>query len=534
MDSSHKISLPGGSTLDIIWVLIGLGILIRLVFIGLLNLLPEEAYYWNYARHLDIGYLDHPPMVAWLIYLSGLVFGRSEFSVRLPAFLGWFVFAYFMYRFTVITVGKSVGKPVLLLLAVLPIYLSVGFLMTPDAPFYVFWAGVLYFLSKVFFEGQSRAWYAVGVCLGLGLLSKFTMGLVVPAAFVYMLIDKEARQWFKKPYPYIALLLGFIIFTPDLFWNYQNHWASFAFQGTRRWSGGAEFSLHILLGTILVLITPLGLYEAIKVFVDFRKNRKKSRRQDVPRYRKELFLITFTLVPLLVFVVHSLQGQPKLNWTGPVWLALLPLIGARIYGMKLWRLESTAGRLTRRWVTTAAALAVLFSIGFGYMVAGMPGMVKDSGMVFPIAWKAYGNRIEELESRVEKDTRKEPLIIGLDKYWLASQASFYDPDGEYDLDTLPEVAGQNLFGGNGLMWNSWVTPEKADGRSGIIISFTEEKLKQKWVTDRFSRVGDINKETLTNFSGEIGHFYWRAGYGYRAVPSVALETYFNKPVVFIP
>ncbi len=34
---------------------------LRLVYLGSVELLPEEAYYWNYARHLDIGYLDHPP-----------------------------------------------------------------------------------------------------------------------------------------------------------------------------------------------------------------------------------------------------------------------------------------------------------------------------------------------------------------------------------------------------------------------------------------------------------------------------------------
>ena len=43
------------------------GAALRLVYSGQVELLPEETYYWNYARHLDIGYLDHPPMVAWLI-----------------------------------------------------------------------------------------------------------------------------------------------------------------------------------------------------------------------------------------------------------------------------------------------------------------------------------------------------------------------------------------------------------------------------------------------------------------------------------
>lgn len=62
-------------------------ILVRLLCVGYVELLPEEAYYWNYSRHLDIGYLDHPPMVAWLIRLGTAVFGESEFGVRAGALL---------------------------------------------------------------------------------------------------------------------------------------------------------------------------------------------------------------------------------------------------------------------------------------------------------------------------------------------------------------------------------------------------------------------------------------------------------------
>jgi dolichol-phosphate mannosyltransferase len=43
---------------------------LRFVYLGQLELIPQEAYYWNYAQHLDIGYLDHPPLTAWLIALA--------------------------------------------------------------------------------------------------------------------------------------------------------------------------------------------------------------------------------------------------------------------------------------------------------------------------------------------------------------------------------------------------------------------------------------------------------------------------------
>src|SRR5882672_4598331 len=30
-------------------------------------LLGDEAYYWLWAKHLSLGYHDHPPLIAWLI-----------------------------------------------------------------------------------------------------------------------------------------------------------------------------------------------------------------------------------------------------------------------------------------------------------------------------------------------------------------------------------------------------------------------------------------------------------------------------------
>lgn len=493
-------------------MLIGLGVLIRFIFIGLVNLLPEEAYYWNYARHLDIGYLDHPPMVAWLIYLSQWVLGKSELAVRLPAFLGWFVFAFFMYRYAERMAGRGTGTPTLLLLAVLPIYLSIGFLMTPDAPFYVFWAGALFFLERAIFERSVSAWYGAGLCLGLGLLSKFTMGLVVPAALIFMLVDRESRAWFRRPHPYLAMLLGLLLFMPVIYWNAEHQWMSFVFQGSDRWSGGASFHLHVLLGSVLVLLTPLGLYEVVKVLIDLRKNRASIRKTSPPRYRRYLFAVVFTLVPLAVFVVHSLQGETKLNWTGPVWLAILPLVAARISGLSVLDHPRPRSSLTKRWVLTASALLVLFSLGFGFLTAGIPRITQNSAMKLPVAWKAYGQRIEEIETSLERDTNSRPIVIGLDRYRLASEACFYDPD---EPSAVPQFAGENLVGGDGLMWNSWVSPAEAAGRHGVLVSFTPDALGQHWVTRHFKRLSEIKEEVLNDQDGEIGRFHWRIGYDYR-------------------
>jgi 4-amino-4-deoxy-L-arabinose transferase-like glycosyltransferase len=60
-----------------------------LVFWGFLNIISayntgltnDEAYYWVFSKHLDWGFLDHPPMVAVLIWL-GQIFFDNNLGVR--------------------------------------------------------------------------------------------------------------------------------------------------------------------------------------------------------------------------------------------------------------------------------------------------------------------------------------------------------------------------------------------------------------------------------------------------------------------
>ena len=58
----------------------------------------DEAYYALWARWPQAGYLDHPPLVAWIIAASQALFGGGEFGVRalfwlagasLPALVVW-------------------------------------------------------------------------------------------------------------------------------------------------------------------------------------------------------------------------------------------------------------------------------------------------------------------------------------------------------------------------------------------------------------------------------------------------------------
>jgi dolichol-phosphate mannosyltransferase len=150
-------------------------LVMRVAFLGLPELMPEETYYWLYAHHLAPGYLDHPPMVAWLIALGGVLFGHSEFAVRSGALLCWIIAAVYLFRLATLLFDRSVAWLSVALLSILPIFAGIGFTITPDSPLMAAWMAALFYLYRAVIGGQARAWYGVGVAVGLGMLSKYTI-----------------------------------------------------------------------------------------------------------------------------------------------------------------------------------------------------------------------------------------------------------------------------------------------------------------------------------------------------------------------
>ena len=281
-------------------------LILRLIYLGQLELAPQEAYYWNYAQHLDIGYLDHPPLVAWLIAMS-LALGQGEFFVRLPAVLAWAVMLAFVAAFAHDLAGRGNALRSALLAATLPFFFGIGVLMTPDAPLAAAWAAALFWLHRALLGGRQTAWLGAGVAIGIGMLSKYSMVLVPAATLAFMIVDAPSRRLLLSPWAWGGALIALLVFAPVIVWNIQHDWASFAFQGARRLGERTpQFSLHVFLGSVVLLLTPLG------VLALWRLPRPPGGMtspclQAVPAAdaaalarRRRLFVLVFTLVPLLV------------------------------------------------------------------------------------------------------------------------------------------------------------------------------------------------------------------------------------------
>jgi len=502
-------------------------VLMHLLYLKVFPLTPEEAYYWNYSIRLDIGYLDHPPMVAWLIAVVEGLFGHGAAGIRLAALTCMAVMTIFVYRLAL----RLVDRPAALVAAAFALltpygFFIAGFMISPDAPLAAAWGACLYFLHRALVGDERRAWYGVGVALGLGLLSKYTIAILGPAALAFCLADRQARAWFLRPHPYVAVLIATALFAPVVYWNFANDWASFRFQGGERFGEEQQFSLHYMLMNIMIVATPLPLMVLPLLFA--RQWSRDAAHFPEPAHaeaRNRLFVACFVFVPLAVFAWSALKHVPRLNWTGPIWLATLPLLGWAIVraGALRWHRLGTAMRLTAGKVI--GALLVIYAVISYHLVLGIPGVPYSPSFAKAMGWPVAARELQMVHARIVRETGAAPVIVGMDKYNTASQIAFYGArpfvlPGQEPLT----VTSIEAFTGNSLMFNYWDPPGKFRGRTLVMVARNREALATDLLAPHFGEL-DATIHTLRQANAgpggdgrRIADYFYRIGYDYRPAP----------------
>lgn len=482
-------------------VVIAIAVALKLAYALQVELWPEETYYWMYSRHLDFGYLDHPPMVAWLIRLGTLLCGDTALGVRAGALASGALASVFVYAVTRDLYGIASARLALLLMQVLPFFFAAGFLMTPDAPLTAAWAATLYALVRALIRQRTSAWWGAGVALGLGLLSKYTIALLGAAALVFVLLDREARGWLRRPQPYAASLIALVVFSPVILWNFAHHWASFSFQTSRRLAEARRVSLHKLVASILVLLTPVGAAALVPLFARLGR----CERGDEERAGRLLALCA--AVPLGVFVLYSLFHEVKLDWTGAPWVAAVPLMARGLAGE-----DERFVRLGR--VLRPAALAMLlivlggYAVGYRYLTAGLDRLGYGAHPeLVPVGWRSLASEVE----KIVRPMPDRPLIVGLDRYPIASELTFYWPRQTTGL----AVTSGYLCGGVGLMYEQWFPAEAQRGRDLVLIGWRRDELDSPSIRGCASRLEPIAEGWVYKADGTIIRpFFYRRAFDY--------------------
>jgi 4-amino-4-deoxy-L-arabinose transferase-like glycosyltransferase len=392
--------------------------LVRLVAIAWLQLAPDESYYWQWSKHLDWSYFDHPPMVAYIMaFFTGLG-GDHEFFVRIGGLLASLLTLMVLYR-TCRRLCPS--DPVLpwevVFIANVTLLFSAGCLIqTPDTPLLLFWALAVHCGVALITDPSPRWWYLWGISLGLGLLSKYTMILIIPCQFAFLLFSRNDRHWLFKKEPYLALLIGAAIFSPVIFWNGQHDWISFAYQlghGFNATDRQAFGKLLEYLGGQAGIITPLlflvFLYYSVTAYGLYH-------RRQAAEY---LYLLLLSWPIILFFAYSSMRGgvsQP--NWPAPAYVAGLLLIGL------VYRLYYRRKRAHRIFMNVAVGLALIANVAIHIHLFRpyLPISPKiDTTQQFH-GWRELGRQINQ---HISENPHPAGYFLLADRHSMAASALFY-------------------------------------------------------------------------------------------------------------
>ena len=305
-DSWLWLSPRGLAVLFLVWLLS------RWIFDAMWNLVPDEAYYWVWSRHPAASYLDHPPVVAYLIRLGTAILGSTELGVR------WLVGLTTGGTVLVLTLAarrltgdRRAAAFVPIALLVSPMVAVTGSIVTPDAPACFFQAMALAAVLRIFDAGQRAAlnWLAFGAFMGLALDSKYTSILLGLALLLALVSCSEGRRQLLTPWPWLAAMVAAAVFSPVLFWNARHGWALFRFQLHHGVVGGDSPAWKNLLdyaGGQAAICTPVMLLVCLAGLIIY------WRRRNNPMPVRILLLAATT--PLVFFAVSAVRRRPEVNW----------------------------------------------------------------------------------------------------------------------------------------------------------------------------------------------------------------------------
>ncbi len=484
------------------WVLLLTGLVVRIVLSGQFLLTPDETNYWQWSRYLELGYQDHPPMIAWAIWLSTQLFGQNEIAVRLPTVLGVTIAMLYMANLTGKMFSWHTAFHVTLLNQGVLLFNGTALIATPDGMLLPCWAGACYHAARALEKNRGRQWLFTGFWFGCGILSKYTMLLFLPSLLLCILFIKPYRKRLFQAYPWLGLFLGLLIFTPVIIWNRNNEWATFRHV---LYMGGIDaegfFTLHYILDFLMeqaALLSPLVFLLIIAAWLS-GSNKQHLVDTDV-RY-----LVWTSLPTFLVFLFLSLHSRVYGNWPAAGYLTAVVLIAALHSSGR----SPFKGGYNRIWlvsVFTAYLVTVPVLIQVVYPVFPLP-VHLDRTARETVGWDTLGQGVHE--AVVKMPDPENTFIFGI-RYQVASELAFYVP-GQPRTVAINRWTRPNVY-------DYWFDDSMLIGRNGIGITEHAEyvELLEK-VFDRveLDRKVEIFRESPWRGNEKVTTFYIYRTYGFQ-------------------
>lgn len=301
------------------WGLIGLIsalFAVRLFLAASLHLTEDEAYYRLWAQVPALGYYDHPPMVAWWIWLGVHLMGDTPLGVRLLPIVSCAISSLVVFDLARLAGGTRVdAQRASVWYNAMPLVAAGGFLAVPDASAALFWILSLWATLKAVDRRSLGWWLAAGGAAGLATLSKYSALFLGPGLLIWLAWSPAGRASLRSPGPWLALLVAASLFGLNLWWNADHHWLTLIKQFGR-------IAPHRLMPRYLVEFVCTEVLLLNPLLAVFLGRLAWPKRRDVEPGASLVPLIASSAPFVGYLLLHSLHDRIQAHWPAPVYPAL--------------------------------------------------------------------------------------------------------------------------------------------------------------------------------------------------------------------
>ena len=441
----------------------------------------DELYYLACGRHLDWGYVDQPPLIALFAAATRVVLGQSLQAIRfLPAVAGAAMVLLTGLIARELGGGRFAQGVAALSVLVAPGFLAIDSLFSMNAFEPLFWMGCAWVVIRIVRTGNQRLWLWFGVLAGIGLENKHSM-LIFGFGIVVGLLATPERRQLRSPWLWLAGLLAFLIFLPNLLWNVRYHFPFLELQANIRSAHrNVDLSPLAFLGqevlTMFPLTLPIWLAGIWYYFVS-----EKGRPYRVLGWA---WLVTMAAIMILnprVYYVwpafpmlfaaggvlwEAWLAAPRPRWIKPAWVAAMILLGAAFapFAIPVLPVET--------YIRYAEATGFQLPKIETHDLGPLPQLYADQ-----FGWEDMAAAVAKVYNSLPPDVRARTAIFG-QNYGQAGAVDLFGP--KYGLPKA--ISGHQTY----FLWG----PRDYTGESVIVMQGRQADLETKFSTvEKVAHIG---------------------------------------------
>jgi len=490
------------------WFLLGF-LALRLAFWLTAFPNPDEAYYWLWGQQPGFSYYDHPPFHAWVQGLFGTLLGRSALVLRLPNLLSSGLLGVTFYHICRYLYGDQAKDRVwlvVLLVAASPLFFWYMGLAWNDH-----WLVTFAVISSFLFvryvdsavenpgQGSGRDLYGAAICLGLAGLCKYN-AVFVGLGFLALIVS-DRRRWkvLGDRRLYLALGLLVLVLSPIPLWNVQHDFFSFRFYRDR--TGGGGLTLNLLQPIVFLTLCALILGPIQSWSIGRLLGRRGQTALARPSCYPALALWVFGL-STAAFTALSTVSVALFYWNILAYPLLFPLLSDQFYrpqGSKSLSQPVRAGQLAIAQglgLFAAAALVIYYTV---MPLGAFFGAVDPDGAAL-FGWPQIAAAVT-----AQAEGLDDPLLLTTD-YRSASALA-------YTLDN-PQVLA---ISGRLDQFDFWYDAPTLEGRDAVLLGETWHPICPTHLA-MFDRVDPPETVEVRRLGRVLQTYQIVRGYGFKAGP----------------